>query len=352
MPPGQLSYPPFRLGGWAATRPAEPATLDLTDPFSDMLRCVRCRGGIFLDARFTAPWCVTGQISAEDCGRLARLHAPAHIIAYHYVLAGRLVATVAGEPAVEATAGDIVLLPRNDMHRLASTAGLPAAGVRDLIGPGGGRGLPRIAHGGGGAETHIICGLVALDDADHPLIATLPRLSAIDLRRARGWIEASVRYAAGELACGGEGAATIGARISELVFVEAVRRHAERTGLAGAGRRGIDDPQIIRALAAIHRSIRAPWSATSLAREAALSRSAFTDRFTTLVGTPPIRYLMLRRLQAAQQSLRDSPKSVAQIADAVGYASEEAFSRAFKREFGLAPAHWRERNTERQKPAA
>jgi len=107
--------------------------------------------------------------------------------------------------------------------------------------------------------------------------------------------------------------------------------------------KGVADPQIGRALAAIHRNVGSHWSADSLAREASMSRSAFVERFTTLIGMPPIRYLTLWRLQAARRSLQETRKSIAQLAAEVGYGSEEAFSRAFKREFGLSPARWRDR---------
>jgi AraC-like DNA-binding protein len=106
--------------------------------------------------------------------------------------------------------------------------------------------------------------------------------------------------------------------------------------------KGVADPQIGRALAAIHQNVSSHWSADSLAREASMSRSAFVDRFTTLIGMPPIRYLTLWRLQAARRNLRETRKTIGQLAHEVGYGSEEAFSRAFKREFGLSPARWRE----------
>ena len=110
------------------------------------------------------------------------------------------------------------------------------------------------------------------------------------------------------------------------------------------GSRASNDPQIGRALALIHHELSAPWSTKSLAKEVALSRSAFVDRFTTLVGMPPIRYLTVWRLQTAKLNLRETNKTIAQLAHAVGYESEEAFSRAFKREFGLSPARWREKS--------
>jgi len=313
------------------------------DPFSEMLRSVRLSGGAFLDARFTAPWCVNSNMKAEDCkSLLATDEAPRHIIAYHIVIAGRMLATIDGEPAMEISAGEIVLLPRNDVHRLASAPGLAAVDAHDLIQPTDG--LLRIRHGGGGEATHMVCGFLANDDIHNPLIAALPRLMKIDVRSgtSRDWIESSIRFAAAELAQGRMASASIMSRLSELLFVEAVRRYAEALTQEEAGwLQALQDPQVGRALALIHQNVSAPWSAEGLARKVALSRSAFVDRFSGLVGVPPIRYITLRRLQTAKQRLRETAKTIGELAYSVGYASEEAFSRAFKREFGLSPGQWR-----------
>ena len=316
------------------------------DPLSDVLRSVRLTGGVFLDARFTAPWSVSGNMSAEDCRSfLTSPGLPAQIIAYHVVIAGELFAAVEGEPPMLVSAGEIVLIPRNDVNSLSSAAGLKPLKARDLVQAPDGGGLPWIRHGGGGAATHIVCGFLASDDGYNPLIAALPRVLKVDIREAtsRDWIEASIRFAAGELTQGRIASPGVMSRLAELLLVEAVRRYAETLPPETAGwLRGLKDPQVGRALALIHRDIAAPWSAGSLAREVALSRSAFIERFTGLVGVPPIRYLTVWRLQTARLRLRESPQSIGQIAHAVGYGAEEAFSRAFKREFGVAPGRWRD----------
>jgi len=133
------------------------------------------------------------------------------------------------------------------------------------------------------------------------------------------------------------------ARLSELLFVEAVRNYASSLSEAETGwLKGVTDSHVGRALALIHSDIAKPWSAEALAKEVALSRSAFMERFAALIGMPPMRYLKTWRLQTARLQLRETQVTIAQLAHAVGYESEEAFSRAFKREFGLSPAHWRE----------
>lgn len=316
----------------------------MTDPFSDLLRSVRLAGGVFLEARLTAPWCVASEITAEDCR--PHLAAPAQIIGYHFVVSGGMLISVRDEPAMAVRAGEIVLLPRNDEHTLASAPGLRPVDGHHLVQPSPEGGIARIVHGGGGEPTHLVCGFLGSDEARNPLIASLPKMLKLDVRRGTSgnWIEASVRFAAAELAEGRLATSGVLSRLSELLLVEAVRHYAATLPDGEAGwLKGLKDPQIGRALALIHRDVGAPWSAEDLAREVAMSRSAFMERFTALVGVPPIRYLTAWRLRTARLQLRETGKTVAQLAHAVGYESVEAFSRAFKREFGVSPLHWRER---------
>lgn len=317
------------------------------DPLSEVLRSVRLSGGVFLDVRMTAPWAVTSGLIADDCKPM--LENPAQIIFYHVLLKGRCQLKIDGESAVEVQAGEIVLLTRNDKHTLASQLDLQPIDARGLVQPSPDGGLARVTHGGGGEPTHMVCGFLGSEDEFNPLLSTLPRALKLDLRQgtARDWIEASVRFAANELAEGRFASSSVMSRLSEVLLVEAVRQYAATLGDTEVGwMKGFNDPQIGRALAVIHKDLAATWTAEALAREVALSRSAFMERFTTLVGMPPIRYLTMSRLQAARQQLRETRKSIAQLAHAVGYESEEAFSRAFKREYGLSPAHWRERHAQ------
>lgn len=315
----------------------------MTDPLADVLRAVRLSGGVFLDARFTAPWCVHSQITPDDCEPY--LISPAQLVAYHFVIDGSMRLGMEGQPPLEVAAGEIVILPRNDGHTLASADGLEPINAHGLIQPGDDGGLARIHHGGGGAVTHIVCGFLATEDAHNPLLATLPPVLKIDIRQgtSRDWVEASVRFAARELTEGKFASSGIMSRLSELLFVEAVRNYASALGDEHSGwLKGVKDPYVGRALALMHGNIAHPWTAEELASQVALSRSAFNDRFTALVGMPPIRYLTYWRLQTAKEKMREGRRSIAQIAYAVGYESEEAFSRAFKREFGVPPARWRD----------
>lgn len=314
----------------------------MTDPLSDVLRSVRLTGGVFLDARFTAPWCVTARVTGEHVS--AFLQSPAQLICYHFVKEGKLLLSLDNSLPIEVHAGEIILLPRNDQHMLASASGLDPVSAGELIQPSSDNGPAQIVHGGGGELTHLICGFLGSTEAFNPLIATLPRVLTLDVREgmSREWIEASIRFAASELAAGRLASSGVMSRLSELLLVEAVRHYSSRLANDEVSwLKGLKDPYIGRALALIHQDLSASWSAEMLADAVALSRSAFIDRFSTLIGMPPIRYLTVWRLQAAKLLLRETQKAVSQIAHSVGYQSEEAFSRAFKREFGLSPAPWR-----------
>ena len=254
------------------------------DALSQVLRSVRLTGGIFLEARFTAPWCVRSQLTPEDC--TPYMTAPAQILAYHFVIGGRLVCEVDGE-AIEVDAGEVILLPRNDAHDLASATGLKPVKAGDLIQPPEGEGLARIVHGGGGEETHLVCGFLASEEAYNPLIASLPRMLKLDIRHgaSRDWVEASVRFAARELAVGRFASSDIMSRLSELLLVEAVRDYAASLDGSQSGwLAGLKDRQIGQALALLHGRIEAPWTIDRLAGEVSMSRSAFVDRFTALGG--------------------------------------------------------------------
>lgn len=315
------------------------------DPLSDVLRSVRLSGGIFLDARLTAPWGVSSVLTPADCEPF--VSSPLQIIAYHVVLEGELLVRTADAGPLALRAGEIVLLPRNDPHVLASDTRVAPVSAHALIEASTDGGLARIRHGGGGAPAHVVCGFLGSVDGYNPLLATLPKILKLDIREgaSRDWVEASLRYAASELTQGKVGASSVMARLSELLFVEAVRQYASTLDESERGwLKAMKDPQIGRALALIHRDIAANWSADALAREVALSRSAFMERFADLVGMPPIRYITALRLQSAKLQLRETETTIAQLAHAIGYGSEEAFSRAFKREFGTSPLRWRDRS--------
>jgi AraC-like DNA-binding protein len=321
----------------------------VSDALLNMLRTMRFTGGIFLNAEFTAPWCVTAKVEPEDCG--LSTSQPHHVIAYHYVTAGRLLLKAGNQAPVPVETGEIVVLPRNDEHVIGNEMQARPVGARHLIQRDSRGGLAKIVHGGGGERTHILCGFLSSDRPHNAFIAMLP--SIMRLKVADGasgsWIESSFRFAAKELSEGQVSSPVILAKVAELLFIEAVRRYfAALPPTAAAWTAGMHDPIVGRALALLHGQIDRRWTTTDLARETASSRSAFAERFTRVVGEPPMRYLARQRFEQAMARLRESAEPIARIAHDVGYESEVAFNRAFKREYGVPPATWRRQNMARK----
>jgi AraC-like DNA-binding protein len=313
------------------------------EALEELLRAMRLSGAVFLDAEFTAPWCIIAKIDADDCQPF--MPVPGRLIAYHYVLEGQLSLRIDGEPPCDAVAGELLVLPRNDAHVLGSDLDLRPCPTHDLIEPATDDGLARIRYGGGGSRCHILCGFLGTEDRTDPLIASLPAVLKLPLDSGRmgSWIETSMRYAARELASGAPGAASSQARLSELLFAEAVRKYVGSLPPRSKGwLAGLRDPYVGRALAMIHRRAAHPWRLDELVREVGLSRSALGERFARHIGMSPMRYLSRRRLQYAADRLRHSKAPVSQIAYEIGYESDAAFSRSFKREFGASPAAFRE----------
>lgn len=312
------------------------------DAFSDVLRVTRLSGGVFLEADFTAPWCINGKLSANDCSPFVA--APRHVIASHFVASGRMELRIEGAETIDVQAGQFVLLPHNDAHRFGSDVSAAPIAAREVMQPPQNGGISRIEYGGGGAPCQVLCGFLGAETPFSPLLSALPPLLKLDLRATASgaWIESSFRFAASEISAGRLGSATVIAKLSELLFVEAVTQFvaglpAERRGWLA----GLRDPQIGRALGLLHSRAMEAWTAESLALEVGMSRSAFAERFTSLVGQPPMQYLMVWRMHLAAQQLREGRGTVAQVGFAIGYESEAAFSRAFKRHFGMAPSAWR-----------
>jgi AraC-like DNA-binding protein len=319
------------------------------DALSDVLRFVRLNGAVYLNGDFTAPWCVVGQASQELSA--AFLPRAERIVSYHLVTEGSCFARLPDDSSstIRVDAGELLVVPQGEAHVLGSSLEMTPAPPNELIAtylksaPGE---VMKLSYGGGSEpRTRLICGFLACDDTlTNPVLSALPRLFKVDMRNdpQSAWLESSLRLAAFEAAEWRVGSAIVLSRLSELLFVEAVRRcidalPADRKGwLAGVGDRFVG-----RALAMLHARPAHGWTVDELARKAGLSRSAFAQRFTQLLGQPPMQYLARWRLQVAAQELRNGTQSLAGVAERVGYESEAAFNRAFKREFGMPPASWR-----------
>jgi AraC-like DNA-binding protein len=325
------------------------------DALSDVLRVAQLTGGVFLHADFFAPWCIAARVAPEHC--MPALGPASHLILYHYVVEGDFRIRVEGEDGDDLIigAGEVVLLPRNDLHLMGSDLSLSPVAGSDIIQPPKDGGLFSINYGGAGLDrrsgcrTRMICGFLGCASAEgNPVISTLPPLLKLSVEHGgpAEWIRSTFQYAAEEVSTGRPGSETVLAKLSELLFVEAVRRYAEALPVGQTGwLAGLREPYVGRALALLHRDIRRRWTVDDLGREVGLSRSALADRFIRLIGVPPMHYLANWRMQVATQKLRHSSASLAQVAETVGYDSEAAFSRAFKKAFGAAPATWRRANS-------
>lgn len=317
------------------------------DALSDVLRVANLTGGVFLNAEFRAPWCIVARVSPEHCA--PALGPASHLIIYHYVVEGELHIRIDGDgDEIVIDAGEVVLLPRNDLHLMGSDLTLQPVAGSDVIRPPENGGLFSIHHGGSGGRTQMICGFLGCTNAAaNPVLSTLPPLLRLNLAQdvAADWIRSTFQYGAAEVAAGRPGSETILAKLSELLFVEAVRRHAASLPEGQTGWfSGLRDQYVARALALLHREVGRRWTVDDLGREVGLSRSALADRFIHLIGVPPMHYLAQWRMQVATQKLRGTSTSVGEVAEIVGYDSEAAFSRAFKKAHGVAPATWRRSN--------
>lgn len=319
------------------------------DPLSEVLRTVKLTGALFFLVEASSPWGVV----VPHAGVFGPIILPQaqHIVSYHIVLEGSGYASVSGGQPTRFAAGDVIVFPHGDPYAMLSEPGRPPASAaeeamqffRDMA---AGR-LPFVvAEGGGGPErAQFVCGFLGCDARPfNPLLATLPRL--LHMRRPADLesdlLDRLIELTLAEARVGRAGAECIRLGLSELIFIEVVRRYLSTLGTDGTGwLSGLRDPAVGRVLAALHERPAHAWSLEELARHTAMSRSALADRFVQLVGCPPMQYLTQWRMQLAARLLADGAMKVGAVGREVGYASEAAFSRTFKRIAGTSPAGWR-----------
>jgi len=314
------------------------------DALSDVLRAVRLSGAIFFDVRASDPWVAETPAGASIVG--AMFPGAEQLISYHVMTRGHCWASTDGEPPMHLTAGDVVVFPHGDAHVMSSAPGMHNPPDLGLYRRPSDSQLP-FTMSVGSAEpesVRFVCGFLGCDARPfNPLLDALPRAIHVG-ERTGGAIAAFVQFALAEANDPRPGGEAVLGRLSELMFVDVVRRYVEtlpeeRTGWLA----GLRDPVIGRALAAMHRRPGDGWTLESLAREVGLSRSVLADRFAHIVGHPPMQYLTNWRMQLAANDLLSGTDSVATVAERVGYKSEAAFSRAFKRAANAAPSDWRKR---------
>lgn len=322
--PDYLSERPT-ASGWRA---------DATDVLTAVLDALRLRSRIFCRSELKAPW-----------GMALKRSDYAH---FHVVERGGAWLQIEGSEPVALAGGDLVVVPHGSGHTLTDSPGTRARPLAEMAGQRPGEGGCVVMRGGGeGAETHLVCGSFRFERREaHPLVDLLPPL--IHLRPvetpAAEWLEATLRFLAWETREAKPGTETIVSRLTDVILVQVLRAWIEslpegRGGWMGALR----DPRVGAALALVHRSPERDWTNASLAGSVGMSRSRFAARFTALVGEPPLAYVSRWRLETAAGLLQDGSLGLGEIAARVGYESEAAFSKAFRRRFGTPPGAFRRR---------
>lgn len=324
------------------------------DPLSDLLRTVRLRGAVFYYVSCWEDWAAEAPPACEIAP--AVLPGAEHVMEFHMVARGSGWAAVSGLAPVRLETGDIVMFPHGDAHVMSSAPHvepqrieadwvfatrhdpkpMPVAYHRGVREPG----APAPVSD---AETILVCGFLGCDLRPfNPLVAALPRLLHLPAARAGGWVARVIDQAAQESTDPRPGGDAVLERLAEMMFVDTARRYLDSLPEGATGwLAGLRDRYVGRALALLHQYPERPWTMDELGREVGLSRSALHERFMQFIAEPPMHYLANWRIQLGSRLLRESKRTVASIALDVGYESEAAFSRAFKRLVGLPPATWR-----------
>jgi AraC-like DNA-binding protein len=314
------------------------------DPLSDVLAAVHLTGAVFFDIDASEPWVAEAPTGDSIVRRI--FPDSEHLISYHVVTRGTCWGHVVGEAPVRLVSGDVIVFPHGDAHVMSSAPGMRGTPDIALYRPPSDGQLPfTMSMGSGdGHPAHIVCGFLGCDARPfNPLLSALPHVIHVS-DQAGGALSTFVKFALAESKEPRIGGESVLGRLSELMFVDVVRRYLEtlpvdRTGWLA----GLRDAFVGRALTALHRSPARDWTLEALAREVGISRSVLSERFTHLVGQPAMQYLTSWRMQLAASQLQSGMDTVATVGERVGYESEAAFSRAFKKVVGTPPSEWRRR---------
>jgi AraC-like DNA-binding protein len=313
------------------------------DVLSEVLKVVKLQGALFFNGEFSSPW----SFCSPNSRTVAPHVAPGahHVIIYHLLTEGRASARLLDGQRIVLDAGDIVIFPHGDAHVLENGPPTKAVDMVNELARIFSQGLKLSRQGGGGEITRFVCGFMACEPRlSQVFLGGLPPVFKVSIRNdaSGSWLENSIRFSVNESDSSRAGGEAVLSKLSEVLFVETLRTYIarlppEQTGwLAGAR-----DSEVGKSLALMHRNPAHPWTIASLAKEAGLSRSVLAERFRHYLNEPPMAYLTRWRLQLGAQMLASTSYSVVQIASEVGYESEAAFNRAFKREFTVPPARFR-----------
>jgi AraC-like DNA-binding protein len=322
---------------------------DSADVLSDLLNRMHLSGTVLFRADFREPW----SVATPDSRQLARVlpFRTEHIIPFHVVASGSCRVSLPEREPVWLGEGDAVLLPYGDGHLLSGRETTEPVQVGRLLPRPPWSDIPVVLHGGQGSSTNIICGFVQCDELlFHPVLRHLPLLLHVspEATPEDDWLRSTIRHTATEASRPLPGSRSMLPRLTELMFVEILRKHMQSLSADEVGWfAAFNDPVTGAALKCVHAMPFKDWSVESLAREIGASRTVLAERFKHFLDQPPMQYLAQWRLQLAAQSLKSSDLPLKTVAEQSGYESEAAFSRAFKRYFGLPPGDWRRRQSRR-----
>ena len=313
------------------------------DVLSEVLKAVKLQGAMFYNGEFSSPWSLCSPASRTVVPYLAP--DAEHVIIYHLLTEGHASARLLDGESIALSAGDLVIFPHGDPHIIENGPRTKTVDMAQELARIAARGLKLARFGGGGEVTKFICGFMACDPRlSQVFLSGLPPVFKVSIRNTESgrWLENSIRFSVNEAGASRAGGEAVLAKLSEVLFVETLRAYiadlpAHQTGwLAGAR-----DEEVGKTLALMHRNPAHPWTIATLAKEAGVSRSVLAERFRRYLNEAPMAYLTRWRLQLGAQMLASTSYSVAQIAAEVGYESEAAFNRAFKRDFTVPPARFR-----------
>jgi AraC-like DNA-binding protein len=313
------------------------------DVLSDVLRVVRLDGALFFNGEFSAPWCFW---SSESAAIAASLSPQAgHLIIFHFLTEGRAYAKLEDGTREELTAGDIAVFPHGDAHFIGNGPPVKPVDSFKTFGPNLTEGVKVARFGGGGELTRFVCGFLACEPRmSQVFLAGLPPILKVHVvnEPSGQWLENSIRFSVAQMSGANDGTGLVLAKLSEVLFIETLRRYISNLPPDQIGwLAGARDPFIGQALALMHKEPAHPWTVEELARRVGLSRTRFAERFNHFLGEPPMAYLARWRVKLGAELLQSTEESVAEVAANVGYGSEAAFNRAFKRELDCPPAQFR-----------
>ena len=331
------------------------------DVLSDVLRVVRLSGAVFFTADFSSPWSIESPI--PDMLASAVMPQAECLVLFHILVDGECEVECQGLPTTAMASGDVIVFPRGDQHTMRTHGAATTTPLTSIFSPGGHDEPPQLSYGGGGTTSRFVCGYLNCDQRFSPLVEALPTMllvrsdddystiEAVDASGSRPtvvpqgsgtWLGTTLKFTINEARAARPGNAAMLGRLTELMFVEILREYMQRLPASQSGWfAAVNDAHVGKALRLLHANPVRDWTVDELAREVALSRSALAQRFADLVGEAPMRYLANWRMQLAKQMMREGARNIQEVATRVGYDSEAAFNRAFKRATGSPPAAWR-----------